>query len=174
MRARPDWPRWKQGTKQEVAAHKKLGTWSKVKVNNKKHKAIKMRFVFDIEHDAGTNMTRYNAQLVAQGFNQVPGRDFHETWAPVPNAATTRALFAKAAATGWEVHHVDVKTAFFSAKMDQEMYIKPPDGIEPEGVEEMCRLNLTQFGTKQAGRLWGITLDKQLKEIGAVKSKVDS
>ena len=80
MRARPDWPLWKQATKQEMAAHKKLGTWSKVKVNNKKHKAINMRFVFDIEHDAGAYRTRYNAQLVAQGFNQVPGRYFHETW----------------------------------------------------------------------------------------------
>jgi len=31
-----------------VAAHKKLGTWSKIMVNSKKQKAIKKRFVFDI------------------------------------------------------------------------------------------------------------------------------
>jgi len=37
---------------------------------------------------------------VAQGFNQLPGRDFDETWAPVPNAATTRALIAAAEAIG--------------------------------------------------------------------------
>ena len=135
-RARSDWPRWKQAIKEEVAAHKKLGTWSKIKVNNKKHKAIKTRFVFDIKHDAEGKMTRYKARLVAQGFNQVPGRDFDETWAPVPSAATTRALFAVAAASGWEVHHVDVKTAFLNAKMDKEMYIKLPDGVEPEGLED--------------------------------------
>jgi len=118
-------------------------------------------------------MTRYKARLVAQGFNQVPGRDFEETWAPLPSAATTRALFAVAAATGLEVYHVDVKTALLNVKMDKEMYIKLPDGIEPEGVEEMCRLNLVLYGIKQAGRLWGIKLDKELKEIGAVRSKVD-
>jgi len=87
-RALPDWPWWKQAIKEEVAAHKKLGTWSKIKVNNKKHKAVKTRFVFDIMHDAEGKMTRYKARPVAQGFNQVPGRDFDETWAPVPNAAT--------------------------------------------------------------------------------------
>jgi len=128
-RAQSDSPRWKQAIREEVAAHKKLGTWSTIKVNNKKHKAMKTRFVFDIKHGADGKMTRYKASLVAQGFTQVPGRGFDETWAPVPSAATTRAFFAVAAATGWEVHHVDVKTAFLNAKMDKEMYIKLPDGI---------------------------------------------
>jgi len=54
---------------------------------------------------------------------------------------------------GWEIHHVDVKTAFHHAKMDKEMYIKLLDGAEPEGLEEMCRLNLALNGTNQAGRL---------------------
>jgi len=72
-RARPDWPLWKQAIKEEVAAHKHLGTWSKTKGNNKNHKAIKTRFVFDIKHDAEGKLTRYKARLVAQGFNQVPG-----------------------------------------------------------------------------------------------------
>jgi len=56
-----------------VAAHKKLGTWSKIKVNNKKHKAVKTRFVFDIKHDAEGKMTRYKARLVAQGFQPSAG-----------------------------------------------------------------------------------------------------
>jgi len=66
-------------------------------------------------------MTRYKAQLVAIGFKQVPGRAFDETWAQVPISATTRALFAVAAAKDWEVHHVDVKTAFLDVKMDKDM-----------------------------------------------------
>jgi len=66
-------------------------------------------------------MTRNKARFVAQGFNQVPGRDFDETWAPVPSAAMTRALFSVAAATGLGAHHVDVKTAFLLAKMDKDM-----------------------------------------------------
>ena len=57
-RARPDWPLWKQAIKKEVATHKHLGTWSKTKRNNKNHKAIKTRFVFDIKHDAKGKLTR--------------------------------------------------------------------------------------------------------------------
>jgi len=94
-------PLWKQVIKEEVAALKHLGTWSKTMGNNKNHKAIKTRFVFDIKNDAAGKLTRYKARLVAKGFNQVPGQDFDETWAPVPNAARTRALFAVSAAMGW-------------------------------------------------------------------------
>jgi len=172
-RAGPDWPLWKQAIEEEVAAHKQFGTWSKTKGNNKNHKAIKTRFVFNIKQDAEGKLTRYEARLVAQGFNQVPGRDFDETWAPVPNTATTRALFAVSAAMSWEIHYVDVKTAFLNTKMEKEMYIKLPVGVKPEGLEEMCQLDLALYGTKQAGRLWGIKLDKELKEMGAVRSKVD-
>ena len=153
--------------------HKKLGTWSHLKGRDKKHKAVKTRFVFDIKHDAEGKMTRYTARLVAQRFNQVPECDFDETWAPVSNAATTRALFSVAATTGLEGHHVDVKTAFVIAKMDKEMYIKPPDDVDPKVVEEMCRLNLPLYGKQQAGRLCAFKLDKELKEMGAVRYKED-
>ena len=88
------------GYQKGVAAHKKLETLSKVEVDNKKHEIIKTRFVFAIKHDAEGKMKRYKARLVAQGFNQVPERDFDETWEPVPIAAATRALSAVAAATG--------------------------------------------------------------------------
>jgi len=114
-RARPDWPQWKQAITKEVAAHKKLGTWSTTKGSNKQHTAVKTRFVLDIKHDEERQKTRYKTRLVAQGFNQVPWR---ETWAPVPNAATSRALLAVTAANGWEVRHSDVKTAVLNAKMD--------------------------------------------------------
>jgi len=172
-RARLDWPLWKQAIKEEVAAHKKLGTWSTTKGRNKQHKAVKTRFVFDIKHDAEGQKTRYKARLVAQGFNQVPGRDFDETWAPVPNTTTSRALFAVAAANGWEVHHVDVKTAFLNAKMDKEMYIKLPESVESGERAYVRRLNLALYGTKQAGRLWGIKLNQELEQMGATRSTVD-
>jgi len=68
-------------------------------------------------------MSRYKARLDAQGFRKVSGRDFYETWEPVPILATTGALFAVAVAKDREAYHMDVKTAFFNENMDKEMYI---------------------------------------------------
>ena len=172
-RARPDWRLWKQAVKEEVAAHKKLGTWSTTKGSSKQHKAVKTRFVFHIKHDAEGQKTRYKVRLVAQGFNHVPGRAFDETWAPVPSTATSRALFAVAAADVWEVHHVDVKIAFLNAPMYKEMYIKLPEGVESRKLANVRRLNLALYGTKQAGRLWGIKLNEELEQMGPTRSTVD-
>jgi len=91
----------------------------------------------------------------------------------VPSSATTRALFPVVAAKDWDVQHVNVKMAFLNAKMDQEMYIKLLDGTKPGEADEVFRLNLALYGTQQAGRLWGIKLDKELKAVGTVPSKVD-
>jgi len=74
---------------------------------------------------------------------------------------------------GWGIHHVNVKTAFLNDKMDKEMYNQLPDGVDPKGLEEMCRPNLALYGRKQAGRLCGIEVDKVLERMGAVPAKVD-
>ena len=37
----------------------------------------------------------------------------------------------------------------------------------------MRRLNLALYGTKQAGRLWGIKLNEELEQMGATRSTVD-
>jgi len=118
--------------------------------------------VFDIEHDGKWKKTRKKARLVVQGFNQFRGRYFDKTWAPVPNMATSRARFSEAAANGGEVHHIDFKSSFLNDKMDKEMYTKLPDGVESEEPTDVRRLNLVLYRTKQAGRLWGITLKEEL------------
>ena len=155
-RARPDWWLWKQAIKEEMAAHKKPGTWSTTQGSNEQHKAVNTRFVFAIEHEAEGQKTRYEAWLMAQGFNQVPGRDFCETWAPVTNTATSRALLAVAASNGWEVHHVEVRTAFCNAKMDKEMYIKLPEGVEWLGPS-MSTSPTTWFATTGRAGMWPST-----------------
>jgi len=119
-RARSDWTLWKATEKEKDLAHKKLGTWSNTKGNNKR-KAARTRYVYDLKHDAKGNVMRYKARLVAQGFNEVPSWDIDEAWAPVPSSPTTRALLAVAAAEDWDINHVHVKTAFRNAKMDKEM-----------------------------------------------------
>jgi len=56
--------------------------------------------------------------------------------------------------------------------MEKEIYIKLPDSVETGEPAEMGLLNLP-FGTKQAGRLWGIKLSDGLEQTEATLSTVD-
>jgi len=57
--------------------------------------------------------------------------------------------------------------------MNKEMYINLPEGVESGEPPDVRRLNLSLYGTKKAGRLWGIQLNEALEQMGATRSTVD-
>jgi len=69
---------------------------------------------------------------------------------------------------------VDVKTAFLKAKMDKKVYIKLPLGAELVEADDVRLISMALYGTKQAGRLWGIKINKELNAIEEVRSKADT
>lgn len=72
---------------------------------------------------------KHKARLVAKGYAQVQGVDFEEVFAPVARIATVRVLLALAAQGGWEVHHMDVKSAFFNGDLIEIVYVKQTPGV---------------------------------------------
>jgi hypothetical protein len=72
---------------------------------------------------------------VAKGYAQRQGIDFEEVFAPVARIETVRLLLALAAHNKWEVHHMDVKSAFFNGDLNEEVYVQQPPGfIDTESV----------------------------------------
>jgi hypothetical protein len=55
---------------------------------------------------------RNKARLVAQGYSQVEGLDFGETFAPVAHLGAIRILLAFAASKRFKFYQMDVKSAF--------------------------------------------------------------
>jgi hypothetical protein len=54
---------------------------------------------------------RNKARIVAQGFSQVEGLDFVETFALVTHLEDIRILLTFAASKGFKLYHMDVKSA---------------------------------------------------------------
>ncbi|GKA59957.1 zinc finger, CCHC-type containing protein [Tanacetum coccineum] len=72
---------------------------------------------------------KFKARLVIQGFRQKEGIDYFDTYAPVARITTIRLLLALAAIHNLVVHQMDVKTTFLNGDLDEEMYIKQPEGF---------------------------------------------
>jgi hypothetical protein len=93
-------------------------------------KAVKSKWV--IKHKADG---RFRARLVAKGFTQIPGLDYDETFSPVARFESLRLLLVLAALEDWEVHQLDVKSAFLNGVLDEEIYMEQPQGFIVTGQE---------------------------------------
>jgi hypothetical protein len=67
---------------------------------------------------------------VAQGYTQVEGLDFDETYAPVARLEVIRILLAYACAHNIKLYQMDVKSAFLNGYINEEVYVEQPPGFE--------------------------------------------
>nr|GEV55118.1 zinc finger, CCHC-type [Tanacetum cinerariifolium] len=77
-----------------------------------------------------------------KGFRQKEGIDYFDTYAPVACITTIRLLLALAAIHNLVIHQMDVKTAFLNGDLDEEVYMKQPEGfIMPEAYSDASWIN---------------------------------
>lgn len=138
------------------------------------HKAIGLKWVFKVTKDAAGNVVKHKARLVAKGYAQREGVDFDEVFAPVARLETVRVLIALAAHENWEIHHMDVKSAFLNGYLKEEVYVSQPPGFQKSEVDsKVLRLNKALYGLKQAPRAWNSRLDSELILLGFAKCSVE-
>jgi hypothetical protein len=115
------------------------------------------RWVYALKRDAAGNIIRYKACLVAQGFSQVPGVDFFDTYAPVAKLALIRTALAYGAQRDYEIHQVDVKNAYLNTSfVDNEViYMRqPPELSLMDDKKKVLRLLRPLYGLCQLARDW--------------------
>ena len=117
---------------------------------------------------------KYKARLVIQGFRQKEGIDFFDTYAHVARISTIRLLLALAAIHNLVIHQMDVKTAFLNGDLDEEIYMKQPEGFVMPGHEnKVCKLKKSLYGLKQAPKQWHRKFDDVVLSNGFSLNQAD-
>ena len=160
---------WRDACKDEITSIEKNKTWSLVDLPAGV-KPIGLKWDFKLKHNSDGTINKYKARLVAKGYVQRHGIDFDEVFALVARIETIRVLIALAASNTWEVHHLDVKTAFLHGDLKEDVFVSQPEGFITKGSEEkVYKLHKALYGLRQAPRAWNIKLNKILRDLGFEK-----
>jgi len=160
---------WKEACQYEIDALAKNGTWTLVELPSGR-KTVKSKWVFKHKADG-----RFRARLVAKGFTQIIGIDYDETFSPVARFESLRLLLALAALEDWEIHQMDVKSAFLNGLLDEEIYMEQPQGfIDPDHPDKVCLLKKAIYGLKQASRAWNQQFHGVLLGLGFTRTRSDA
>ena len=157
---RTDKKQWIKAMQEEIDSLNKNQVWTLVDRPN--CNVVTNKWVLKIKRKPNGEVERYRARLVARGFSQVQGIDYHETYAPVVNMVSIRMLFAYAAIEHLQMAQFDIKTAFLYGHLDETVFMEQPEGFVTD-KNKVCLLKKSLYGLKQAPRQWNIEFTNFLK-----------
>ena len=162
----PDAPSWKEAVKSEIDSIMQNHIWELVDLPQG-CKALGCKWIFKRKLKTDGSIEKHKARLVVQGFRQKEGLDFFDTYSPVTRITSIRMLIAIAALRNLEIHQMDVKTAFLNGDLEEEIYMKQPEGyIVPGQENKVCRLVKSLYGLKQAPKQWHEKFDHVMMTNG--------
>lgn len=166
-----DSDKWQEAMKDELFSLAENKVYELVDLPPGK-KVLNNKWVFKIKRNPDGSVDRYKARLVVKGYLQEESVDYFETFSPVIRWDTVRTLLSVAANQGLKLTQFDVKTAFLYGNLEEELYMKQPEGFNDDSGR-VCRLLRSLYGLKQAPRCWHKRFKDFLFSLGFVQSEAD-
>ncbi|CAI7837085.1 unnamed protein product [Closterium sp. NIES-53] len=158
--------KWREAMDKELKALQERNTWKVVPIGVARNKTILTgKWVFRVKTKADGTIDKFKARWVVRGFDQEHGRDFTDIFAPVSRHTSLRILLVVAAMKKKKLRQIDVANVFLYAPVDAEIYVELPHGSHGE-PNQVCQLQKSLYGIKQAPRLWQQYFHARLTRIG--------
>ena len=155
---------WKIAINEQLQSLAANHTWDVVDEREATN-PIDTKWVFKVKMLPNGQIDKYKARLVARGFTQQYGVDYFETFAPVIRMESLRTLLALAAVRDFEIHQMDVASAYLLGELEEDAYLCPPEGLELSPGKAL-KLRKGMPGLKQSGRVWNKTVTAFFERMG--------
>lgn len=128
-----------------------------------------------MKYNLDGTLDKYKARLVAKGYSHAKGIDYEETFTPISKMATLRTIIAVGASHSWHFHQIDAQNVFLHDTLDEEVYMKVPQGykINTNETNIVCKLHKSLYRLKQASRAWFSKLKDVINNLGFQQCKSD-
>ncbi|XP_019185052.1 PREDICTED: uncharacterized protein LOC109180022 [Ipomoea nil] len=113
---------WIKAMQEELGQFERNKVWSLIPKPDNVN-VVGTKWIFRNKTDADGNIARNKARLVAQGYSQIEGIDYDETFAPVARLESIRLLLSIACALKFKLFQMDVKTAFLNGYLSEDIYV---------------------------------------------------
>ena len=194
----PDAKSWKQAINSELTSLRQNNTFKLTTLPPGALK-VKHKWIFKKKINADGSI-RFKARVVACGYSQQYGITYFNTYSPTLALSSLRLLLSICSKHKFQIHHLDITTAFLYGDMKCDVYMDVPDGYKPhthaekqflqEQPNHLCspqrtgprtrpaqivvKLNRTLYGCKQAAWAWNQKLSTFLHSIGFTQLKSDT
>jgi hypothetical protein len=131
---------WKKAMVEEMTTLDKNEAWDLVELSTGRN-PIGRKWVFKKKLNVEGKVEKYKTRLVAKGYSQVEGIDFGEIFSLVSKLTSIIFMLSIVVAFYFEVEQMDVKTTFLHGDLEEEIYMKQPEGFSVKGKKELvCKL----------------------------------
>ena len=164
---------WYNAMMDEMDSMNSNDVWDLIELPNGK-RPIQCKWVYKTKKDSLGNIERYKARLVAKGFTQKEGINCTDTFSPVSKKDSLRIILALVAHFDLKLQKMDVKRIFLNGDLEEEVYIKQPEGFSSsDGEHLVCKLKKSIYGLKQASRQWYLKFHEVICSFGFEENIMD-
>jgi hypothetical protein len=161
----PNTMKWIAAILSELKSHDDNCTFDEVLKIKDGYVALGTKWVFSLKRDINGKPIKFKARLVLQGYKQQKGLE--HKFAPVASINAIRTLFTIAALMDFEIHSMDVDTAYLNADFLSTLFLKLPKGyVCKDPATSALLLRKALYGAKQNGRAWYLCLTIFLLKSG--------
>nr|GEV40514.1 hypothetical protein [Tanacetum cinerariifolium] len=120
------------------------------------YNTVLSKHIYKVKLDEYGDVLKNKGRLVAKGYRQEKGINFEESFASVARIEAIRIFIANATSKNMIIYQMDVKTAFMTDELKEEVYVSQPEGfVDPDHPTHVYHLKKALYGLMLYGR--GIT-----------------